>query len=150
MFDSKQNKLFEVEKTTSVNSFLTAGKVSASTISSGNGAVKYSTTQNEFIDQFVNAGAYKKPRTYKEVSNDMAVLWAKDKMTTVQLTVYFRIITRDIVLNNEKIGVHKGAGLKNEAIQRMLWLGINHKKAFTNNIKFFCLVNLPAKTILFE
>jgi len=140
MFNSKKDKLFSVDEKqikTSVNPFILAAKVQSNVVSSGNGATKFNSTQNIFVDQFSNASAYKKPRTYDEVAKDMAVCWATSERDTIRLVLYFRIITRDVVLNGEKIGVHRGAGLKNESIMRMLWLAIERPSAFYNNISLF-------------
>ena len=146
MFNSKQETLFMAKespfmaKETSANQFIRFGlKESAKTSDLGNGALKLSTTGNDFVDQFAKATNYKLPRSYEEIDNDMRLLWSQDKSLTVSLTFYLRMITRIVVLpNGEKTQTtQRGQGLKNEGIYRMIWIAINHPDTFWNNIVLY-------------
>lgn len=146
MFAAKQKSLIEKSvkasvkaEPTTTNPFLQAGLKKAAKTLSGNGALKYSTTGNEFVDQFGKLGSYKVPRTYQEVERDMSTLWAISPMKTVAFLLFIRIITRIVQLfnGNKTTGVQRGAGLRNEGILRMVWLHINHKDTFWKNIHLF-------------
>lgn len=140
MFDKKVSNLLSspVE-----NSFVReALKVSNETIS-GNGALKYSTSGNAFVDNFASISKFKEPRTYTEVAEDMQYLWSINPTLTVKLALYIRLITRksQVVGPDNKVEtmkeVQRGQGLKNEGIMRMLWLAVNHKNAFKANLPLF-------------
>ncbi|HHX68974.1 MAG TPA: hypothetical protein GX708_13085, partial [Gallicola sp.] len=69
MFNSKQEKLFDVKEkqTTSVkNAFINAAMEDSITTTSGNGAKKYTTTLNDFVDQFGFISNYRKPRSFED------------------------------------------------------------------------------------
>ena len=144
MFNSKQEKLFTVpEKDGKIaftkNAFVqSAIKQSAETIS-GNGALKYSSTNNYFIDQFGQIGSYKTPRTYKDISNDVATIWTRNPYTTLCLIFFIRMITRITSLfdGSKTSSVQKGSGLKHEGIVRMMWVSINYPDVFWKNISLF-------------
>ena len=118
-----------------------ANKKSARTLS-GNGALKYSTTGNDFVDQFGKLGSYKTPRTYEEIANDMATLWAINPLLTVCFTLFIRMITRVVVSFDgiKTASPQRGAGLKNEGIMRMMWININHRDTFWKNFGLFVMV----------
>lgn len=123
------------------NQFVEQGlKVSSETIS-GNGAKKYSTTGNDFVDNFAAASYFKKPRSYEKVAKDMQILWDSNPILCVKLALYFRLITRKskIVIKDkvEELDVQRGQGLKNEGIMRMLWLAINQPATFKVNFPLF-------------
>jgi len=130
------------ESSNSSNSFINGGlKASAETLS-GNGALKYSTTGNPFVDQFGVLGSYRKPRTYNEIVMDCEILWAKNKRYAVLFIFYIRMITRIVSLFNglsTKIS-QKGAQLKHEGIMRMLWLYNKDNNIFWKNIGLFVSV----------
>jgi hypothetical protein len=115
-------------------------KVSSET-KSGNGAKKYSTTGNDFVDNFAAASYFKEPRSYEEVARDMQILWDLDPTLCVKLALYFRLVTRKskIVIKDkvEELDVQRGQGLKNEGIMRMLWLAINQPTTFKVNLPLF-------------
>ncbi len=142
MFNRKKDTLFtkqEQSKRTSGNQFVDAGMEHSARTRSGNFARKYSTTGNPFVDQFGKASSYLKPRSFDEIANDMSVLWAQDPETTVKFTIYLRMITRTTQMwdGEETEAVQRGAGLRHEAIMRMIWLHIFHKDGFWNNLKLF-------------
>lgn len=147
MFDSKKktllsggnNKTSASSSSTMVETqpFLRAAmKEGAKTTSLGNGAVKYTTSGSDFVDQFAKITNYRKPRTYSDISNDMSLLWSQNKLLTMALTFYIRMITRVVSLfNGTKTGsTQRGQGLKHEGIMRMMWVAINHPETFWKNI----------------
>lgn len=105
----------------------------------GNGAVKLSTTTNDFVDQFAKATNYLKPRRYSEVNTDMTLLYSQDPVATIKLSLYLRMITRQTqLLTGERTeAIQRGQGLKHEGILRMIWLATNQPAAFFNNISLF-------------
>ena len=138
MFNSKQKTLLEQSKTSATvtskgtNAFVNAGlKRSAQTLS-GNGALKYDSTGNPFVDQFGVLGKMKAPRSYDEVARDMSVIYAENPVLATKFTLYIRLITRKVqLLNGDKTGeVQRGAGLKHEAHLRYIWVAVNHKDRF--------------------
>lgn len=142
MFDKKLTSLMDKVQIAE-NQFVQEGlKISSETIS-GNGALKYSTSGNEFVDNFAMLGNFKQPRTFAEVSKDMELLWSIDPVKTVKLALYVRLITRksQVVKNENEIetleNVQRGQGLRNEGIMRMLWLAVNQPLTFKENIYLF-------------
>lgn len=137
VFQKKVNSLFGSTKNQFVQQ---AVKVSSET-ESGNGAKKYSTTGNDFVDNFATASYFKEPRSYEEVAKDMQILWNSNPTLCVKLVLYFRLITRKskIVTKDkvEELDVQRGQGLKNEGIMRMLWLAINQSATFKVNLPLF-------------
>lgn len=148
MFDTKKKSLLKgtQTKTTSTatnNAFIKGGlKKAARTTSLGNHAVKYTTTGNDFCDDFGKATNYKAPRTYTEVAATMATLWAQSKINAVKAAFYMRMVTRVTALpdGSKTSTTQRGQGLKHEGIFRMLWLAINHPMVFWSNIPLFISV----------
>lgn len=145
MFTAKKQKLFDVnkkDKTSETNSFVEAGlKKSAETLSQ-NGALKYSTTGNPFVDQFGLLGNYKTPRSFNEISKDCEILWGLNPLLTVVFILYIRTISRVTTLLNGIVTSvpQKGAELKHESIMRMIWLHIKAPNTFWKNIGLFISV----------
>jgi len=146
MFNDKQKELFTVPNKGTANpvknAFIqTAKKESAKTLS-GNGAVKFDSTGDEFVDQFGKMGGYKAPRTYADISKDISTLWAKNPRMAICFTFFLRMITRIISLFDGKrtTSVQRGSGLKHEGILRMMWISINHPETFWKNIHLFISV----------
>ncbi len=154
MFDSKKTSLFssaakpasESAKTSTMvsdNPFVKAGlKESSKTTELGNGSLKYTSSGSDFVDQFGKVTNYKKPRSYAEISKDMSILFAQNKLLTLALTFYIRMITRVVqFFNGDKTSTtQRGQGLKHEGIFRMIWLAINAKETFWKNITLFISV----------
>ena len=147
MFDSKKEKLFDVNETKKVtsvktkkdNAFLFQGrKISAETLS-GNFAKKYESTGNDFVDQFSALSSYKAPREFSEIERDMSILWSQDKKKTVLFTFFIRMITRQTQLFDgvKTTSVQRGAGLKHEGIMRMLWIYKKDENLFWHNLPLF-------------
>lgn len=153
MFDSKKTSLFSSSKPASepsltstmvsTNPFIKAGlKASSETTESGNGALKYTTSGSDFVDQFAKVTNYKKPRSYAEISSDMSLLFGQSKLLTLALTFYIRMITRVVqFFNGDKTSTtQRGQGLKHEGIFRMIWIAINASETFWKNITLFISV----------
>lgn len=154
MFESKKKQLFTAkekqEKTTSVkqkpSAFVQAGLKKGAEVLSGNGALKYSTTGNPFVDQFGKVGEYKKPRPFAEIAKDCEELWAVDKLDTVKMAFYIRMISRTLEYQDAKGESHKsevpqrGAELKHEGIMRIIWLASKDLNAFVFNLPILPMI----------
>lgn len=132
MFDEKLQNLF------SSNS--PVKKVEYTT--SGNGALKLTSTGDPFVDQFGLISQYRQLRPYSSISKDMQELWNIDPMYTLKLLFYIRLITRKVKFFNgtETSKVQKGAGLRHESFMRMLWLAVNHSETFYKNLPLFITI----------
>lgn len=151
MFTQKQSALFERKAsvsqggtaTATVDSpFVKAGmKKSAETLS-GNGALKYKTTGDHFVDQFGKLGGMKKPRPFQEIAADCEQLWSLDKRLAIVFMLYIRMITRVVSLFNglSTSVAQKGAELRHEGIMRMIWLHTKQQDSFWKNIGLFVSV----------
>lgn len=109
---------------------------------SGNGALKLTSTGDPFVDQFGLISQYRQLRPYSSVSKDMKELWDIDPMYTLKLLFYIRLITRKVKFHNgtETSKVQKGAGLRHESFMRMLWLAVNHSDTFYKNLPLFITI----------
>lgn len=109
---------------------------------SGNGALKLTSTGDPFVDQFGLISQYRQLRPYSSISKDMRELWNIDPMYTLKLLFYIRLITRKVKFSNgtETSKVQKGAGLRHEAFMRMLWLAVNHSDVFYKNLPLFITI----------
>jgi hypothetical protein len=141
MFTTKKQSLFASQQTSdiAVAPFIKAGlKKSAETLS-GNGALKYTTTGNDFVDQFAKLGLYKQPRSADSIFSDTSILWAKNPRLTMCFILFIRMITRVISFfsGERTLSVQRGSGLKHEGIMRMIWVHIFHKDIFWKNIQLF-------------
>ena len=111
------------------------------TIKSEEGAVKYATTGNEFVDEFGSLARYKKPREYDEVANTCMRLWQIDPLEFLKITFYLRLISRAPKLfNGKQLDKHVGQGLKAEFRMRMFWLAEQHPETFNKNLEFIITV----------
>lgn len=138
-FQKKVNSLLDIKP--AENQFVKQALKVSSETESGNGAKKYSTTGNDFVDNFAAASYFKEPRSYEEVAKDMQTLWDSNPTLCVKLALYFRLITRKSKIvtkdKSEELEVQRGQGLKNEGIMRMLWLAINQPATFKVNLPLF-------------
>lgn len=145
MFEKKvSNLLSSSTNNAKTNAFVEAAMRSTNTALSGNGSLKYTTTGNDFVDNFANVALFKKPRTYAEVAQDMQLLWSQNPELCLKLAVYIRMITRKTNtvdhFGSQKVktlSTQRGQGLKNEGIMRMMWIAINHPQTFAENIVLF-------------
>jgi hypothetical protein len=146
MFEKKKTHLFKTSlKSTSgttKNAFLEGGKKKSAETTSGNYAKKYSTTGNDFVDQFGKLGSYKEPRAFAEIEKDCELLWANNKLLSIIFILYIRMITRIVTLFNgiSTKASQKGAELKHEGIMRMIWLHFKAPESFWKNIGLFVSV----------
>lgn len=144
MFTTKKSSLFEVKKkeSASASPFVTSGLKTSAEVLSGNGAKKYSTTGNDFVDQFGKLGSYKAPRSFDDICIDCEKLWATNPLLSVVFIFYLRTITRIVTLfNGISTSVsQKGAELKHESIFRMIWLHNKAQDTFWKNIGLFVSV----------
>jgi hypothetical protein len=127
---------------TSASPFVKTALKSAAMTLSGKGALKYSTTGNDFVDQFAKTGLYKIPRPFDSIATDMSTLWAKNPLMTVVFTLFLRCITRVVTLfdGNKTSVPQRGSGLRHESIMRMIWIYIFHQQTFWKNINLFISV----------
>lgn len=147
MFTKKQtptvsNKKSSSKTTSSTkNPFINTGLKNAAVVASGNGAKKYSSTNDEFVNQFGVLGSYKLPRSFSDISRDCSILWGIDPIKTMKFIFYLRIITRVVIFpNGTKTSTpQRGAGLRYESIMRLVWVAINHPKAFWENLYIITL-----------
>ncbi len=132
MFDVEKNGFY---KATELSSEVEKGN---NITFSGNGSLKYSTSGNPFVDDFMMIASYRNPRPIKEVFETMRMLWSIDPITTLKESVYLRLITRDTKLfEGTKLKVQKGQGLRAEFFSRMMWLAVYHPNTFKKNLPLF-------------
>lgn len=138
MFTSKKTQLFENEKK-QTSGFVEAALKKGAVTRSGNDAIKYDSTGDDFVDQFGTAGKYREQRSYTDISKDMATLWAINPYLTVCFTFFLRMITRIVSLfDGKKTEIaQRGAGLRHEGNIRMLWLAVNYPNTFWKNINLY-------------
>lgn len=148
MFDSKKKSLFTTSTTTfgeqstmvTTNPFLLGVlKNTSRTNEGGNGALKYTTSGSDFVDQFAKVTEYRQPRNYSEISEDMSLLWDQNPRLTISFVIYLRLITRTVKFpdGTRTSTTQRGQGLKHESIMRMIWLAVNHPEEFWNNVNLF-------------
>ena len=134
-----------MKKTQSVKSnsnFVNAALKKSAETKSGNGALKYSSTGDVFVDQFGVVGTYKTPRSFSDISRAMELSWASDKETAIRFALYLRMVSRQTMyLDGTMTQVsQKGAEMRHEGIMRMLWLHFKDENAFWKNIGLFISV----------
>lgn len=99
-----------------------------------NGALSFATAGKAIIDQFAHAGTAI-GRPIKDVFAEQEQLWREDPESAIRFPFYLRLITRKIKVSEEKKTdtVQKGAGLRDEAFKRILWVAYNHPDVFKRN-----------------
>lgn len=99
-----------------------------------NGATSYKTSGKALIDQFSHAGTAM-GRPIETVFAEQAQLWKENPEGAVRFPFYLRLVTRKVkVSENEKTdAVQKGAGLRDEAFKRILWIAYNQPEVFKRN-----------------
>jgi len=143
MFNTKKTTLLPTAGKTSVtNPFVATGLKKSAETKSENGALKYKTTGNDFVDQFGKLGQYKAPRTYADISRDISTIFAQNPQTAVKFALYMRTITRQVQYpdGTKTETTQRGSGLKHESIMRFTWLAVNHPAIFRQNIHLLPLV----------
>lgn len=141
-FNKKVSNLLSKSTDNNANAFIKEGMKASHETTSGNGALKYSTSGNDFVDDFASIAKYKEPRSYEEVAKTMQLLYSIDKVKAVKMAIFIRLITRKSQVMKDKSvetleEVQRGQGLKNEGIMRMLWLALNHSSVFKVNLPLF-------------
>lgn len=142
-FNKKVSSLLSSKTDNAKNLFVQEGLKNSSETVSGNGALKYSTSGNSFVDDFSSLSKYKTPRSFEEVSQTMQILYSQNPTDAVKMAIYIRLITRKCqIMQYEKKAetlkdVQRGQGLRNEGIMRMLWLAIYHPNVFKANFPLF-------------
>jgi len=99
-----------------------------------NGAISYASAGKALIDQFSHAGTAL-GRPIETVFAEQAQLWRENPEGAIRFPFYLRLVTRKVkVSENEKTdAVQKGAGLRDEAFKRILWIAYNQPEAFKRN-----------------
>lgn len=99
-----------------------------------NSAVTFLTSGKAIIDQFAHAGTAI-GRPIDTVFAEQAQLWREDPESSIRFPFYLRLVTRKVkVSENEKTEtVQKGAGLRDEAFKRILWVAYNQPEVFKRN-----------------
>lgn len=145
MFNKKQSAKPVVKKAPSLtqkvgaNPFLVAAQTKSLETTSGNGALKYTSTGNELVDQMGKLGQWKQPRAFTEIVKDFESLWADNPLNAVKFSLFLRTIPRKVNLPDGTVTEEpqKGAELKHEPIMRMIYLAVKHPQAFWNNLPLF-------------
>ena len=107
----------------SMNSFLKAAQTSKGSAYTENGAISYSSTGTELTDQFGKAASYR-GRDISVVFDDQQRLYTENPYAAVRFPFYLRLITRQTKLEDGNVTekVQKGAGNRDEAFKRLLWM----------------------------
>lgn len=121
------------------NKFLEELSVKSRETLSGNGALKYDSSGNGFVDQFTVSGKYKTPRNFSDISSDISDLWAQDPLKATKFTLFLRTIPRVVTLpdGTTTTNPQKGTELKYEAIMRMIWIYTKSPETFWKNLLLF-------------
>ena len=130
MFEVKRNCLFGEESVRSIAPVVTT---------SGNGAMKFSSTGDPFTDQFALISQYRQLRSYADIDGDMRTLWDINPLNAMKLLFYIRLVTgtKDLMDGTTTTHIQKGQGLKHEGIMRMIWVSVNYPEVFYNNLPLF-------------
>jgi len=140
MFNKKQKSLFKKETPVkATNPFIEGALKEGAKTLSGNGAIKYDTTGNPFVDQFGSLSSYMVKRSFEDIKLDCEKLWQEDPLLATKFTFFIRTINRQVVLpdGTTTSEPQKGGELKNEGIMRMLWLSQKSPETFYNNLELF-------------
>ena len=101
-----------------------------------NGAISYSTTGSELINQFSKSGTAR-GRNISEVWIEQAKIWGENPIYALRFPFYLRMITRQCnYLDNDSKSekVQKGQGCRDEAFKRLLWIANYHPEEFYRNL----------------
>ena len=118
-----------------MNNFISSVMASKGSAYTENGAISYASTGKELIDQFGKAASFR-GRDISVVFDDQARLWAENPEAALKFPFYLRLITREAKMSDgtktEK--VQRGAGVKDEAFKRFVWIMKNHPDEFYRNL----------------
>lgn len=156
MFDNKKKSLFKapevsVSDVTEMNAVERYGFMRDHETTSGNGAVKYTTTGDVFVDDFANIARYRDRRCPAEIFATVAEEWSVDPLKTLKMAAYIRSVSRTTeVIADGVTELHKviGQGLRWEYFFRMLYIASKDVTAFTRNIDV--LLSLGSEKDLFD
>lgn len=147
MFDTKKKSLHSnpasaATVSAKTSAFVSAGMKKQAQTRSGNGALKYSTTGNSFVDEFGQAGSFKAPRNFTDITKSMSTLWGESKLLCLKFLFYLRMITRKVQFPDGSTteNPQRGQGLRHEGIFRMMWLQVHQPSVFWKNILLFISV----------
>ena len=100
-----------------------------------NGAASYATAGTELIDQFGHAGTALN-RPIEIVWAEQKRLWMENPEMALRFPFYLRLVTRKVKVseNTKTDAVQKGAGLRDEAFKRLLWVAKNCPEVFEKNV----------------
>lgn len=100
-----------------------------------NGAISYDTFGTALLDQFGKAGVYR-GRDINDVWNDQNILWSENPEFALKFPFYLRMITRqsNITGQGKTEKVQRGAGVRDEAFKRLLWIAKYHPEEFYRNL----------------
>ena len=84
-FEKKLDNLLAKQEVN--NEFITHALKESNVTTSGNGAKKYATSGNDFVDNFAAISYFKSPRSYPEVSKEMELLWSQDPLMCLKLFI---------------------------------------------------------------
>lgn len=118
-----------------MQNFLKAIQTQSGSAYTRNGAVSYATSGSELVDQFGKAGSYI-GREISIVFDDQKRLWDENPEAALRFPFYLRLITRQSKIFDgvETEKVQRGAGVRDEAFKRLLWVAYNHPQRFYDNI----------------
>lgn len=116
------------------NQFIKENTMGEGTAYTENGAVSYASMGSELLDQFGKAGTAR-GRDMSTVWVDQQKLWEENPLYALRFPFYLRMITRAVKMGgNTSETVQRGAGARDEAFKRLLWIAKFHKEAFEKYI----------------
>ena len=100
-----------------------------------NGALSYNTIGTDLLDQFGKAASYR-GRNIDVVWSEQSRLWAENPTYALKFPFYLRTITRqtNVTGRNKTEKVQRGAGVRDEAFKRLLWIAKYHPEEFYRNL----------------
>lgn len=120
-----------------MNSFLKKAQTQSGSSYTKNGAVSYASTGSELVDQFGKAASFI-GRDISIVFDDQKRLWDENPEAALRFPFYLRLVTRQSKISRDKQceteKVQRGAGVRDEAFKRLLWIAYNHPQRFYDNI----------------
>ena len=124
-----------------MNNFISSVMASKGSAYTENAAISYASTGKELIDQFGKAASYR-GRDFSVVLDDQERLWNENPEAALKFPFYLRLITREVKMGDgtktEK--VQRGAGSKDEAFKRFIWILKNHPGDFYRNLYLIPIV----------
>jgi hypothetical protein len=122
---------------TKINSFIKVNTMGAGAngAMTENGAISYSTIGTALLDQFGKAASYR-GRDIETVWAEQSILWSENSEKALKFPFYLRMITRqsNITGGKKTEKVQRGAGVRDEAFKRLLWIAKYHPEEFYRNL----------------